>query len=519
MSDVWTFLLIWGVWLVTPVLIDGVDTIGRLYVVWARERRRRKRADIPYEQLPRVSIIVPAHNEAEVIDRCLHSIKGQDYPQSKLEIIVVDDGSADETPEIVENHVVRNGSMTGSVRMRGREIKVGPYHGRLTLIRNGHGGKSTALNAGITASTGDIIINIDSDVVLEPGAVGAIAKAFVRDPEMGAATGNIEVDWDLIEARDSDGRLLLDEDGELVRKRLDPVQRFLAKSQFLEYLASFDLGRRAQAIRSTMYTLAGACSAFRRDVLLSGPLYSNTTVSEDTDLTFEMHRRGVKVGFVEDARVYLEPVVTWDALYAQRARWARGQLEVCGINEEIVGTRRHGRFGFFTVPKMLVFDHTLAFPRMIWTPLLLCFPLIGYSWRILGLAILGMYVFYLGLEIVNTASVYAIADRHTRSRIEHSVWMLIGLPIYRFIVFHFRFSGFLMTLTERQQWTVKGPVGTARRDVRQMRLRSLEFLNLMGGAFSGMGSWFLATAQHAVAPALIGVTFAAVEWLTRMREL
>jgi poly-beta-1,6-N-acetyl-D-glucosamine synthase len=519
MSDVWTFLLIWGVWLVTPVLVDGIDTVSRLFVVWTRQRQRRNRVEVTDDELPTVSIIVPAHNEAEVIDRCLHSIKGQDYPHDKLEIIVVDDGSTDDTAEIVENHVVRNGSMTGSIRLRGQAIRVGPYHGTLTLIRNGHGGKSAALNAGIAASTGEIVINIDSDVVLEPGAVCAIAKAFVRDPDMGAATGNIEVDWDLIEERDANGDLVLDENGDMTPKRLGPIERFLAKSQFLEYLASFDLGRRAQAILSTMYTLAGACSAFRRDVLLESPRYSSTTVSEDTDLTFDLHRRGVKVGFVEDARVYLEPVVKWDALYAQRARWARGQLEVCGLNEEIVGRREHGTFGFLTVPKMLLFDHTLAFPRMIWTPLLLCFPLIGYSWRIIGLAVLGMYVFYLGLEIVSTISVYTIADKHTRERIEHSVWMLFGLPVYRFVVFHFRFSGFLMTLTEQQQWTVSGPVGTARADARALRVRSLEVLASLSGAFAHAGTWFLAVAQHTVAPALIGLTYGALEWLAHMRRI
>jgi biofilm PGA synthesis N-glycosyltransferase PgaC len=431
----------------------------------------------------------------------------------------VDDGSSDETVEIVEDHVVRNGSMTGSIRVRGQEIQVGPYHGILTLIKNGHGGKSSALNAGIEASTGEIVVNIDSDVVLEPGTVRAIAEAFVRDPELGAATGNIEVDWDLIEARDEGGGLVTDEDGELVPKRLGPVERFLAKSQFLEYLASFDLGRRAEAIQSTMYTLAGACSAFRREVLLESLRYSNTTVSEDTHLTFDLHRRGVKVGFVEDARVYLEPVVTWDALYAQRARWARGQLEVCGLNEEIVGRRDHGRFGLLTVPGKLLFDHTLAFPRMIWTPLILCFPLIGSSWRIIILALVGMYVFYLGLEIVNTISVYTIADKHTRDRIEHSLWMLLGLPLYRFVVFHFRFSGFLVTLTEKQQWTMSGPVGAARQDANALRLRSLEVLSSLGGMFASAGSWFLAIALNTIAPALVGVIYGVLEWLPKMRKI
>ena len=173
-------------------------------------------------------------------------------------------------------------------------------------------------------------------MTLAPDAIRNIAKAFVRDPDMGAATGNIEIDWEIIEARDENGRLVLDENGEITVAELGPIQRFLAKSQFLEYLSSFDLGRRSQAETETMYTLAGACSAFRRSVLESGAVYSTVTVSEDTNLTFDLHKAGVKVGFVHDAKVYLEPVIDWDSLYAQRVRWTRGQLEVCGINEDLI---------------------------------------------------------------------------------------------------------------------------------------------------------------------------------------
>jgi cellulose synthase/poly-beta-1,6-N-acetylglucosamine synthase-like glycosyltransferase len=63
-NEMWTFLLIWGVWLVAPVLVDGTDTVYRLIVVWSRRRQARRRAEVGDDELPTMSIIVPAHNEA-----------------------------------------------------------------------------------------------------------------------------------------------------------------------------------------------------------------------------------------------------------------------------------------------------------------------------------------------------------------------------------------------------------------------------------------------------------------------
>ncbi len=521
MSSLWTFVLIWGVWLITPILVDGIEAIGRLVIVRRKETKRRRQRLIENYELPSVTLIVPAHNEAEVIDRCLNSIKAQDYPSDKLEVVVVDDGSTDGTADRVQEHVdaCGNDTATGTngFRLRGEPIKVGAFRGNLTLIKNGHEGKAHALNAGIRASSGEIVMNIDSDVVLAFDAVRQIAEAFVRNPKLGAATGNIEVDWDVLEARDENGNIVLDASGNIVPMSLNATQRFLAKSQFLEYLASFDLGRRAQSLNNTIYTLAGACSAFRRDVLTDDCCYTNATVSEDTALTFDLHKRGVRVGFVHGAKVYLEPVVDWDGLYAQRVRWARGQLEVCGVNESMVGRSDNGSFSRFTLPKMLLFDHTLAFPRLIWAPLIMFFPMIGYPWRIIIFAVIALYVFYLALEIVNTLAVYSIADDHTKSRIEQCGWTLLGLPIYRFVVFHFRFSGFLVTLTEEQQWTMSGPMQTTRGDLRSLRLRSIEIASSMFAVASASVVRLARFAATVLAPLLFSFVII-LRWIDSMRR-
>ena len=528
MNTIWTFVLLWGVWLITPIVFDGLESLFRLVVVWLAKEGSGALDMVPDDDLPTVSIIVPAHNEEAVIDRCLNSVKAQEYPHDKLEVIVIDDGSTDRTAERVEQHVNGNGDgeryretsyTNGTFIVGGRHIRVGPFRGEITLIKNGHQGKAHALNAGIEASSGEIVVNIDSDVVLAQDSVRRIAMAFREDPELGAATGNIEIDWDVVEDRDADGDLILDEDGEIRPRELNFGERFLAECQFLEYLCSFRLGRESQSAMGTIYTLAGACSAFRRDVLESGALYSNRTVSEDTDLTLDLHRADVKVGFIAGARVYLEPVIDWDGLYGQRVRWARGQLEVCGVNQDIIGRRRGGALGRFALPQMLLFDHTLAFPRLVWAPLLLLFPYLGYAWTTIAQALVAMYVLYVLMEVVNTLSAYSVSEQDTRRRVEESGWVLLAMPLYRFIVFHFRFSGFLVTLREEQEWTVAGPMSQTRRDIRALRLRSVEFatgfMAITAGSFLRVARF----AQVVLIPAIIGLALSAVDRIAEFRRL
>ena len=506
MSELWTFVLLWGVWLLTPVLVDGIDAVSRLIRV--RMHQKADRIDrMDDDVLPTVAVIVPAHNEAALIDRCLTSVKAQDYPHAKLEVIVVDDGSTDNTADIAEAHV-HNTDEVGDLIIRGERIAVGPFSGRFLVIRNGHAGKAHALNTGIDACSAEIIINIDSDVVLAPSCVRAIAERFTHDPKLGAATGNIEVDWELLEARDSAGDIVVDENGLPKPRRLKLGERFLAKAQFLEYVASFRLGRHAQSITDSMYTLAGACSAFRRDVVMLARGYSNRTVSEDTDITWMLHEAGIPIGFVPGARVLLEPCVHWDELYGQRVRWARGQLEVSALNEPTKGQKRSAA-ARTTLPKMLLFDHTLAFPRLVWMPLICFFPLLGYSPMIIIVALIAMYVFYLAIEAVNTVACYSVAEPDTRERIEHCGLVLFFLPLYRMVVFFFRVSGFLVTLTEEQQWTVTGDVTRARERFELTRLRSIQMATiLLRGTAAGF-MWATGLMTAAVVQIFIGVALAA----------
>ena len=110
MSSMWIFIFVWGIWILIPIVVDGVGTILKLIIVLLYGRNFKPH-EIMNAELPKVSIIIPARNEEKIIDRCINSLKIQDYPHEKIEIIVVDDGSIDKTPQIVNNHVNGNGNI------------------------------------------------------------------------------------------------------------------------------------------------------------------------------------------------------------------------------------------------------------------------------------------------------------------------------------------------------------------------------------------------------------------------
>src|SRR3989304_3013998 len=255
MSVFWLFILIWGIWILMPIMVDGTQILLKIGVVifdQARQRRRPK-PSLGGKDLPKISLIVPAHNEEKVIEKCLNSLKVQDYPHEKLELIVVDDGSTDKTKELVTSHIngangsgYINGKKAGNggrkiaasplgnnhVKINGKTYEANNFNGVIRLYTNGHRGKAYALNLGIKEAKGDLIINVDSDVILAPEAVREMAKAFLRDKNLGAACGNVEIDWE-------------------TEENLGPLAPILAKCQFLEFLNTFQIGKRYQSLTNS----------------------------------------------------------------------------------------------------------------------------------------------------------------------------------------------------------------------------------------------------------------------------
>lgn len=417
------FVLFWGIWLLVPMLIDGSSSMAYLIGCWfSRHRSGKRKKPVDLSDPPWVSVIIPVHNGAICVRDCLESIQQQSYPHDRIEVVVVDNLSTDDTRQAFQEQREKN-----------------HFDGAIQWVSIPYKGKAWALNAGIYVTNGRYIFNIDCDVVLHRDAILNMVSAFEADPDLAAATGAIQI-------RPTNGL------------RESPFKRIFSECEFLEYFAAFQVGRQYQSATNSLFTLAGAFSAFRREVLLTTLQYSNRTVSEDTDLTFDIHQRfpNMRLACVADAIALVEPTANLEALYSQRVRWQRGQIEVVAAHP------RQLRKNLFTLkglapPRSMVVDHTLAFPRVVWTFFLPSLYLFGYSLPLIVSATLIMYICYMAIEGLFMGTCYLFAQGEDRQRIRTAWWLVTVMPVYRLLLFWFRFGGFLSALTDPPQWKVEAP--------------------------------------------------------------
>lgn len=433
------FIIYWGVWLLIPIVVDGITTLYTLIGVSLVHLKNYRNRVPKLQSHPLVSIIIPVYNSEVTLEACLQSIAAQDYPAQKMEVHLINNGSSDRSHQVF-------------ARLR---EKLPLHMGWYSIFDKG---KAWAMNAGIHMANGAYIFNIDSDVVLAPDAVRRVVEEMEHKRDLGAVTGAIQV----LPPGDQD----------------PPLTRFLAQCEFFEYLTAFHVGREHQTLMQNIYTLSGAFSVFRKELLLQTGLYRNLTVTEDTDLTFELHERyeGWRIACVSSAIAYVHPIESLNALYAQRVRWQRGQLEVSARHVELMQQPMWLLRGFSPARTLLV-DHTLAFPRVVWTFLLPVLALFGYPLSLIVMAFLVLYGFYMLIDIAWVAVAWLGVDRQARKRLSSFLWLIPAMPFYRMVVFWFRIAGFLHAVAEPGTWRVQDPLVQLEQGVENLSILIRDAIN------------------------------------------
>ncbi|MBC7252173.1 MAG: glycosyltransferase, partial [Anaerolineae bacterium] len=315
-----------------------------------------------------------------------------------------------------------------------------PFRGQMHWISIAGRGKSYALNAGLHLASNTYICNIDADTVLHADALREMVRRFEADPSLGAATGTVEVLP--VSPQERQNRMAL----------------LIAECEFQEYLSAFWLGRQGQTLNKSLYTLAGAFSFFRREVLLRTALYDTQTVSEDTKVTFDIRRRfgGERLVCIPEAIVYVAPTPSLSALYSQRVRWQRGEIEVASVYQEMVGPNVL-RLRGLALGRTLLVDHTLIFPRLVWTFLFPVLYFFGYPLSLIVSALIIIYLFYVVVAAISALTIYIIATPAIRARLRRTWWVVSVIPAYHFLIFTFRLAGSIIALTEPAEWRVQAP--------------------------------------------------------------
>jgi poly-beta-1,6 N-acetyl-D-glucosamine synthase len=260
---------------------------------------------------PLQSVLIPAHNEAKVIAETIRHILASDYPN--LEIIVIDDGSKDDTAEVVRT--------------------VFADDERVRLITMANGGKAAALNRGLAEAKGEVVVALDADTYFTRDSIGKLVRWFA-DPEVGAVAGNAKVG-----------------------NRVNIITRW----QALEYITSQSLERRMLASLGCITVVPGAIGAWRREVLRKLGGFPSDTLAEDQDLTISVLKADHKVLYDSTAVAWTEAPDTVRGLIKQRFRWAFGTLQCLWKHRMATLKPRYGSLGLVAIPQTWVFQFMLSF--------------------------------------------------------------------------------------------------------------------------------------------------------------
>ncbi len=239
------------------------------------QRKRDAARERLYADRPLVSVLAPGKNEGENIFRLVQSLREQTY--TNYEIIIVDDGSDDNTPLICS------------------DLKRAGYIDRF-IRTNVRGGKASAANLGLRFSSGKYVVHLDTDTSLDRHAIENILLPFYYGKDIRAVGGTVKV-------RNADDTIC-------------------SSLQALEYLKTIQVGRMVTNTLGILHIISGAFGAFDREALMHvggwdiGP-------GLDGDITQKFRKAGFRVSFAENAVAMTSVPTSWRALYRQRQRWSK----------------------------------------------------------------------------------------------------------------------------------------------------------------------------------------------------
>lgn len=409
--------IFWAAWIIIPVVMEVVPSIGSVFVLAKKHFFPKNYAKPAFE--PEISLLIPVYNSADTLEECIRSIDESEYPNSQIRIFLVNNQSKDD-----------------SFRVFGECQK--KYPDLMMQWLNAKQGKSRALNLALFNSDGKYIIHIDSDGQLEKSALKNMVHKFEGDPNIDCMTGSILT----FPAQVEDYPLLF--------------PRLLRKLEFMEYAQAFLAGRNYASEFNAMYTLSGAFSAFRKSAVLKSQLYNTDTIGEDTQITFQMkYLQGLKVSICENAIFFVDPIEDMNKLYTQRQRWQRGSLEVSSLFLK-KDLKPHKMLTDENV-RTLMYDHTFAFPRMIWYLALICLMLMNYSFTMIMYSTAFLFLIYILVGFFYYISICGFLSEFKEVRNYYrKQWYIVPiLPFFNLMVFFIRFAGVINSIDTASSWKVK----------------------------------------------------------------
>ncbi len=260
---------------------------------------------IKLSQYPAVTIVVPSWNEEKTIYKTIRSLLALRYPQDKLKLFLVDDGSTDSTWNIISKFA---------------------KHKNVKVFRKENGGKYTALNLGLQNLETEFFGCLDADSVVDTEALVRIMSYFEADKEMMAVVPSVTV---------------------------HNSKSFIQTVQKAEYNMGV-FSKKMLGFLGAIHVTPGPFTIFRRKVFDDLGLYRHGHNTEDMEIAYRMQKHDYKIDHCNDAYVYTNTPSTIHKLYKQRLRWIYGFINNTFDYRNVIFKRKYGNFAFFTLPAGII---------------------------------------------------------------------------------------------------------------------------------------------------------------------
>ena len=265
-----------------------VLTIAGFFHNWSSAKEKKAIDGLTHFESPRVCVLIPAHNEDKVIARTLEAMLKFEYPREKLEILVINDGSSDETGNIVKEISSRD------KRVRCYDVPRG----------EGGKGKSRALNLGLKQTDAEVIAVYDADNQPLPDSLKYLVAELLLHPDLGAVLGNFRT----------------------INKDRTWLTRFIS-IETLSFQAILQAGR---WFLFKVSTLPGTNFVIWKRLLDSLNGWDEDAITEDSELSIRVYMKGFKIKYIPFAVTLEQEPETISVWAKQRTRWVRGNNYVVG---------------------------------------------------------------------------------------------------------------------------------------------------------------------------------------------
>lgn len=276
-----SFLILFIVTAILTVALVFRQTFFSFLMVGKSQTNPFSRVPLADEQWPSVTIMVAAYNEEAVIGDCLDSLAKLDYPDGRLDILVINDRSRDMTREIVDDKVAMYG---GRIRALHRDFDAKP-------------GKPAAMADGLKTVTSEVLVFFDADYLPDPQLLKKLVAPFV-DPQVGATMGRV---------------VPYNTDANVLTRLLDVERR-----------GGYTIDQAARGRLNLLPQFGGTVGGIRVSAMNEVGGWSADTLAEDTDVTYRLFIGGYTVEYVDDAVCYEESPEDWRIRLKQVRRWACG---------------------------------------------------------------------------------------------------------------------------------------------------------------------------------------------------